>query len=156
MQGHLSQCTTKPTKCHVRPAKTRISLGICPVWSESLLSARRNIRSLATHWVHSEVADQTGWLPRLIWVYLCAQVVLLVLSCAGSFIITLPLAQYDWDIGKVPIKPKPFALFLCCICCRMLKYLIEPPHVKRVLITWANSEGSGMQFRQSLWCLLPQ
>ena len=37
----------------VCPAKTRISLGIRPVWSESLLSAWRNIKSLATHWAHS-------------------------------------------------------------------------------------------------------
>ena len=33
---------TKPTKWHVRPAKTQISLGIRPVWSES---------SLCTQWV---------------------------------------------------------------------------------------------------------
>ena len=30
----------KPTKWHVRPAKTQISLGIHPVWSESSLEAR--------------------------------------------------------------------------------------------------------------------
>ena len=35
----LSSLMTKPTKWHVRPAKTQISLGIHPVWSESLLSA---------------------------------------------------------------------------------------------------------------------
>ena len=33
-------------------AKTQISLGICPVWSESSPSARRNIGSSATHWAH--------------------------------------------------------------------------------------------------------
>ena len=38
----------------VRPAKTQISLGIRPVWSESSLSAWRKLGSLATHWVHSE------------------------------------------------------------------------------------------------------
>ena len=57
---------TKPTKWHVRPAKTQISLGIRPVWSESLLSTRSNLGSLATHWAHSEDSDQTGWMPRLI------------------------------------------------------------------------------------------
>ena len=31
---------TKPTKWHVRPAKTQISLGVRPVWSESLLCAQ--------------------------------------------------------------------------------------------------------------------
>ena len=32
---------TKPAKWHVRPAKTQISLGIRPVWSESSLCAQR-------------------------------------------------------------------------------------------------------------------
>ena len=44
----------KPTKWHVCPAKTQISLGICPVWSESLLSAWKNIGPLTTYWVNSE------------------------------------------------------------------------------------------------------
>ena len=34
---NLSHSMTKPTKWPVRPAKTQISLRICPVWSESLL-----------------------------------------------------------------------------------------------------------------------
>ena len=42
------------TKWHVRPAKTQISLGIRPVWSESLMSAWRNLGSLSTHWADSE------------------------------------------------------------------------------------------------------
>ena len=57
--NHLSRLMTKPTKWHVRPAKTQISLGIHPVWSESSLSAWRNIGSWATHWVHSE--DWSDW-----------------------------------------------------------------------------------------------
>ena len=44
----------KTNKVTVRPAKTQISLGILPVWSESSLSAWRKLGSLATHWVHSE------------------------------------------------------------------------------------------------------
>ena len=48
----------KTNKMSVRSAKTQISLGICPVWSESLLSAWRKLGSLATHWVHSEDSDQ--------------------------------------------------------------------------------------------------
>ena len=47
----------------VRPAKTQISLAICPVWSESLLSASRKLGSLATHWAHSKDSDQTGRMP---------------------------------------------------------------------------------------------
>ena len=53
-QRDLSSLTTKPTKWHVRPPKTQISLGIHPVWPESSLSAWRKLGSLATHWVHSE------------------------------------------------------------------------------------------------------
>ena len=54
----------------VCPAKTQISLGIRPVWSESSLSAWRKVGSLATH--------------RLIWVFAGRTVILLVLSCRGS------------------------------------------------------------------------
>ena len=58
--NELSHRMTKPSKWHVRPVKTQISLGIRPVWSESSLSAWKNIGSSATHWVHSEDSDQTG------------------------------------------------------------------------------------------------
>ena len=66
----------KPTKWHMWPAKTQISLGICPVWSESLLSAWRNNGSLATHRVHSKGSDQIWRMPRLIWVFA---------GCTGHF-----------------------------------------------------------------------
>ena len=65
----MSHLMTKPTKWHVRPAKTQISLAIRSVWSESSLSAWRKLGSLATHWAHSEDSDQTGQMPRLIWVF---------------------------------------------------------------------------------------
>ena len=60
---NMSRSTTKPAKWNVRPGKTKISLGICPVWSQSLLSAWRNLRSIATHWAHCEDSDQTGGCP---------------------------------------------------------------------------------------------
>ena len=59
----------KTNKTTVRPAKTQISLGIRPVWSEF---------SLCTQWVakdpsflqaDSEDSDQSGRMPRLIWVF---------------------------------------------------------------------------------------
>ena len=53
----------------MRPAKTQISLGIRPVSSESSLSAWRKLGTLATHWARSEDSDQTGRIPRLIWVF---------------------------------------------------------------------------------------
>ena len=65
----MSRHMTKPTKWPVRPAKTQFSLGIRPVWSETLLSAWRNIGPLTTYWAPSEDSDQTGRMPRLIWVF---------------------------------------------------------------------------------------
>ena len=44
----------KPTKLSVRSAKTLISLGIHPVWSESSMSAWEMFWSLATNKAHSE------------------------------------------------------------------------------------------------------
>ena len=66
----MNRLMIKPTKWPLRPAKTQISLGIHPVWSaESSLSAWSNIWSSATHWAHCEDSDQTGRMPRLIWVF---------------------------------------------------------------------------------------
>ena len=36
---------------------------------QSSLSAWRKLGSLTTHWMHREYSDQTGWMPRLIWVF---------------------------------------------------------------------------------------
>ena len=75
---------TKPTKWHVRPAKIQISLGIRHVWSESSLFAWRMAGSLATHWVHSEDSEETGWVHRLIRVFAGRTVISLVLLWGGS------------------------------------------------------------------------
>ena len=74
----------KTNKMAVRPAKTQISLDICPVWSQSSLSAWRKLGSLATHWAHIEDSVQTGQMPRLIWVFAGRTRILLVLSCRSS------------------------------------------------------------------------
>ena len=79
----------KTNKLSVRPAKTEISLVIRPVRSKSSLSARRKLVSLATHWVHSKNSDQTGRMPRLIWVFAGHTVTLLVLSCRGSYVLSV-------------------------------------------------------------------
>ena len=75
----------KTNKMSMRQAKTQISLGIHPVWSES---------SLCTQWVaqdprflhaDSEDTDQTGRMPRLIWIFTGRTLILLFLSCRGSY-----------------------------------------------------------------------
>ena len=78
---YLSGDMTKPTKWVCAKQRLKISLGIRPVWSESSLSAWRKFGSLATHWAHSEDSDQTGRMPRLIWVFARCTLTLLVLSC---------------------------------------------------------------------------
>ena len=57
-----------------------------PVWSGSSLSAWRKLGSLATHWAHGEVPDQTGWMPGLIWVFAGRTVILLFCHEAAHFI----------------------------------------------------------------------
>ena len=84
----------KTNKVAVLPAKTQISLGIRPVWSES---------SLCTHWVakdpsflhaDSEDSDQTGRMPRLIWFFAGRTVILLVLRRLLCWV--LPYSLFSW------------------------------------------------------------
>ena len=63
-------------------AQPKSSLGI----KFSSLSAWRKPGSLATHWAHSEDSDQTGWLPRLIWVFAGCTVILLVCHEAAQML----------------------------------------------------------------------
>ena len=53
----------------VRPAKTQISLGIRPVWSESSLCVQWVAEDPIFLHADSEDSDQTGRMPKLIWVF---------------------------------------------------------------------------------------
>ena len=55
-------------KMSVCPAKTQISLGIRPIWSESSLCAQWVCRNPSFLQADSEDSDQTGRMPRRIWV----------------------------------------------------------------------------------------
>ena len=87
--------------------------GICPVWSESSLSARRKLGSLATHLAHSEDSDQTGRMPRLIWVFAVRMLILLVLSCRGSnYVVTVKILKH-YDTRKICCNyPKIWTMWL--------------------------------------------
>ena len=89
----------------VRPAKTQISLGIHPVWSESSLCAQCVAKDPMLLHADSEDSDQTGRMPRLIWVFAGRTAILLVLSCRGSYTLgpkyprymhTRTYKQYTW------------------------------------------------------------
>ena len=66
---YLSCFMTKQTKSPVHPAKTQISLGIHPIWSESLPCTQWVAKDPSLLHADSEDSDQTGWKPRLIWVF---------------------------------------------------------------------------------------
>ena len=152
----MSRCTTKPTKWPMRPANTRISLGIRPVWSESSLSAWRKIGSLATHWAYSEDSDQTGWMARLICVfaeltcnfvgfvmqwlnYTLASWEMLLMHLCYSCIIWAPSSEFvsssipSWQIVTAHAQPFSGA--------RDLAFCLKVPLDS--LLVWASSWGSG-------------
>ena len=95
----------KINKVTVRPAKTQISLGIHPVWSEPSLSAQWVAKDPNFLHADSEDSDQTGRMPRLIWVFAGRTVTLLVLSWGGS---NVPAAE-------IPPTPSIIA-FLSSVC----------------------------------------
>ena len=76
VQVRVSHSMTKPTKWHVRPAKTQISLGICPIWSES---------SLCTLWVAKGLKVSSCRQQRLWSVWAYAQADLSLCRAHSSF-----------------------------------------------------------------------
>ena len=56
-------------KMTVRPAKTQISLGIRPVWSEPSPCTQWVVKDQSFLHADSEDSDQNGQMPRLIWVF---------------------------------------------------------------------------------------
>ena len=74
----------KSNKVSVRPAKTQISLGIRPSWSEYSLCAQWVAKDPSFLHADSEDSDQTWRMPRLIWFFAGRTLTLLVLSCRGS------------------------------------------------------------------------
>ena len=109
---NLSRRMIKPTKLHVRPAKTQINLGIRPVWSESLLCAQWVTKDPIFLHADSEDSDQTGRMPRLIWVFAGHTVILLVLLWGGSICVFSFFCSSSWcdsdtleDMSHVTRKP---------------------------------------------------
>ena len=75
----------KTNNVAVRPEKTQISLGIRPVWSKSSVCAQWVAKDPSFLHADSEDSDQTGRMPRLIWIFAGRTLTLLVLSRGGSF-----------------------------------------------------------------------
>ena len=123
----------KTNKVSVCPAKPKISLGIRPVWSES---------SLCTQWVakdpsflhtDSEDSDQTGRMPRLIWVFAGCTLTLLVLSWDGSLF--LCCRSRSWNGSKITARHT-------CVATQM-----SVPHNRRRRTFYGNTTSSSLELR---------
>ena len=104
----------------VCPVKTQIS--IHPIWSESSLCAQWVAKDPSFLHEDSEDSDQTGRMPRLIWVFAWRTLILLVLSCCGSIMIWIsffwPSLKYESNIAcKVNLTPLWLSLNLQGIKC---------------------------------------
>ena len=138
LHSEMSRLMTKPTKWHVRQAKTQISLGICPVWSESSLSAWRKLGSSATRWVHSEDSDQPGWMPRLIWVFAgrisyFVGFVMLRLKCFSfhlNFSDQLKLQSFERFNAHITVSMHSLPLWEDLICFWMVSLILANPSGK--------------------------
>ena len=111
---------TKPTKWHVRPAKTQISLGIRPVWSESSLCAKWVAKDPSFLHLGCEDSDQTWRMPRLIWVFagrtchfvgfVMRQLILLISNYCDCLLHTSSSLVVIMIITDL-VKPNPIAQF---------------------------------------------
>ena len=75
-----------------------------PVWLEPSLCAQWVAKDPSFFHAYNEDSDQTGQMPRLIWVFAGRTVNLLVLSCCGSFIFKRDLPII---LGSVLKKKSP-------------------------------------------------
>ena len=121
----------KTNKMTVHPAKTQISLGTHPVWSESSLSAWRKLVSLATHWAHIEDSDAEAD-PSLCWAHTVFVGFVMTVSHLMFFLSLCPYFEFRYSPDNSYFfnqTPKPAT--------------IGPRQANLVLIAYASSEGSG-------------
>ena len=85
-QNHQNDCAPSEDSDQPVHPPSLISLGIHPVWSESSLCAQWVAKDPRFLHADSEVSDQTGRMPRQIWVFAGRTITLLVLSCRGSYV----------------------------------------------------------------------
>ena len=133
----MSRDVTKPTNWPVRLAKTQISLGIRPVWSESSLCAQWVATGPSFHHAPSEDSDQTGRMPRLILVF--AGRTSHFVGSNGSNVIQ------QWTVQHWILKYVEFPNLMCSerkfknvisICCYILQVKKKEISLPNMSITW--------------------
>ena len=90
----------------LRPTMTQISLRIRAVWSESLLSVRRNSASFAILSAHREDSDQTVRMHRLNWILAgrtCPKIHFLMVRLVYFLCISSQTRLYNFDPFKTPL-----------------------------------------------------
>ena len=85
---HLSCLMTNLTKWHVGPAKTQISMGFRPVWSEFCCLPEETFGSQLLIECTAKTPIRLGRCPGWSESNLGAQIILLVLSWGGSFTVS--------------------------------------------------------------------
>ena len=107
----------KTNKVTVRPAKAQVSLG-----------TQSDQSSLCAWWVakdpnfphaDSEDSDQTGRMPRLIWVFAGRTLILFVLSCRGSNT-QIPLPDPNDPDRSLQVQNKKLKRFCSLTWCRWI------------------------------------
>ena len=107
----MSHDMTIPTKWLCAQWRLKISLGIHPVWSESLPFAQWVAKDPSFLHVDSEDSGQTVWMARLIWVFAGCTATLLVLSCRGSNVLgqskthKMTYEPLQDKTNKIPVHP---------------------------------------------------
>ena len=94
-QGNMSRLMTKPTKWLCIQQRLRSAWA-----SESSLCAKWVAKDPSFLHADSEDSDQTGQMPRLIWVFACRTLILLVLSCCGSYASMSVLLTLDHGLSR--------------------------------------------------------
>ena len=85
---------------------------IRPVWSESSLCAQWVAKDPSFLHADSEDSDQTGRMPRLIWVFAGRTVTLLVLSCRGSIIFSICCQFYLKECSRDALRARAVWTYL--------------------------------------------
>ena len=94
----------------VRPAKTQISLGICPVWSVSSLCAQWVAKDPGFLYADNEDSDQTGRMPWLIWVFAGRTLISSPEQCSRRAIVLPPVSASALALASVSTNVKSFTL----------------------------------------------
>ena len=118
----LSRLMTKPAKWLCAQGRLR-SAWAQPVWSESSPCTQWVAKDPSFLHVDSKDSDETGRIPRLIWVFAGRTVILLVLSWGGSYVfaISFPvrLQFRDKNCQTEHLEQSKRKWLWCAICCQI-------------------------------------